>query len=149
VRSPIEPSPAVLAVVLAPMAALAASQYLGWRLPLPTLGSALLSLVLAPLIEEWVMRSLLQSGLLQAALRAGWNTRAAETAAALGAALAFAAAHVQHLDGRLIVSMLGWAVPGLVLAWLWSHRHRTLDCVLLHAYFNACMAAASRITYSA
>ena len=121
--------------LLAPAAAWVALQ--GLHLPKagpPAWPLLLWPLLAAPLLEEWVLRSLLQQGL-QQRLGDRWRARPAAMAASVGASCAFALLHApaHGLDA------LWWLVPGLALAELWRREQRLLPCVVLHAWFNACL----------
>ncbi|WP_374666194.1 lysostaphin resistance A-like protein [Ramlibacter sp.] len=99
------------------------------------------ALAVAPLIEEAVLRPLLQQGLwdrMQALTRpaAAWPGHAAN----LFSALAFVALHV---PGRGW-DALWWLAPAVLLGEAWR-RHRSLAaCAGLHAWFNLCLAGVSR-----
>lgn len=103
-------------------------------------GAALLvPFVLAPWIEELVMRTLLQRGLLELAMRRGASPARAAWLAASAAALAFALVHLPDWSLAGLRGCAPWLVPGAALAAAWCWRRRTLDCVLLHAFFNVAL----------
>lgn len=128
------------AVLLAPGVAWWAVHRGAHVLVWPDLHSALMSLVLAPCLEEAVMRCAWQTGLLQAALRRGCSACRADLAAAAGAAVAFALIHLDGFSGEALLRCTPWLLPGAVLALAWCWRRRLSDCVFLHAYFNALLA---------
>lgn len=99
-------------------------------------GALLVALLIAPWIEELVLRNGLQRGLGTAWQRCGSTPGAAAWRAALVCTLAFALVHLPawSLDGLLACTP--WLLPGAALAAAWCWRQRTLDCVLLHAFFN-------------
>lgn len=137
----------------APLVAWGAHGLLGLQLNpgLPPVGAAGLPggvlgwawvLVLAPLLEEFVMRTLLQTGLQQQLDRIAaaslntyleWRGHAANAATAL----AFAALHMPE-NGVLA---LWWLVPALAIGEVWRRSASWPLCVLLHAWFNASLAA--------
>lgn len=102
-----------------------------------------MALLLAPLVEEWVLRQGLQRGL------AAWGCR--ETGPAWRASglavgvstLAFALIHLDDFSWAALGRCAAWLLPGLVLALVWCWRQRLWDCVLMHAYFNGALALAS------
>ena len=102
------------------------------------------ALALAPLVEESVMRPLLQTGLQQQLERlqidqltsaVDWRGHAAN----LGAALVFAAL---HLPGNGVLA-IWWLVPALALGEVWRRCASLPQCALLHAWFNACLLTVS------
>lgn len=103
-------------------------------------GAALLvPFVLAPWIEELVMRTLLQRGLLEGGLRRGASPARAAWMAALASTVAFALVHLPDWSLGGLRACAPWLLPGAALAATWSWRRRTLDCVLLHAFFNVAL----------
>jgi len=90
---------------------------------------AVMTVVGAPLVEEWLFR-----GVVFRALDAGWSARAGQvgTAAAVGlSALIFAAAHGEWLQ------LPGLFFLGVVLAVIVLRTRRLLPSVLTHVGFNA------------
>lgn len=132
--------PGAVAAV-APLGAWLAHGWLGLALR-PDGGWALAwALALAPLIEEAVLRPLLQQGLhgrLQAAGRpaAAWPGHAAN----LACALAFAALHAPGRGWEA----LWWLVPAILVGETWRRMRSLAACVALHAWFNLCLVLASR-----
>jgi membrane protease YdiL (CAAX protease family) len=95
---------------------------LGWS------GYLLCSIVAAPLVEEFVYRSLLTP-----ALRAGYGDRGAIAA---GAALFY----VLHLVYAQPWWRIHYAVAGAILTWAFLKRRRLWICVVLHAGGNLLVA---------
>lgn len=133
---------AALLAALAPPLAWFAQGALGVGLAWGGWEQALIVLVLAPLVEEWVFRSLLQASIAPRLARR-WPSGAARAAhgANLLASLLFVAA---HWPGRGVWA-LWWAFPSLALGETWRRGERLLPCVLLHAWFNACLLGATQI----
>lgn len=121
-----------------PLAWIAAGP-LGLALPERGAAGLVLALVLAPCIEEAVLRGLLQRGADEALRRRGWQATAATLAAASVATFAFAAIHLGSFSLAGLQQASVWLLPGAALAATWCWRRRTLDCVLLHAFFNAAL----------
>lgn len=100
-------------------------------------------LLLAPVLEEWVMRALLQSGFRQQLGRCGrlhwgrwnhvldWRGHLASGATAL----VFAALHMPA-NGFMA---LWWLLPALAIGEVWRRSAHWRQCALLHAWFNACL----------
>lgn len=108
-------------------------------------GAALLvPFVLAPLLEELVLRTGLQRGLLELGLRRGASPARAAALAALAATAAFALVHLPDWSLAGLRACAPWLVPGAALAVTWCWRRRTLDCVWLHAFFNGALWLAGR-----
>ncbi|MDD0838089.1 CPBP family glutamic-type intramembrane protease [Curvibacter sp. HBC61] len=133
-------------MLLTPAVAAWAALSGGFRLALPDLGSAVVALLIAPLLEEWVLRSGLQQGLSQ--LGSPGTGQGPRYAGGPGLAVAvstvaFALIHLDEVSWTAWVRCLPWLLPGLVLALVWCWRQRLSDCVAMHAYFNACLALAS------
>jgi membrane protease YdiL (CAAX protease family) len=78
----------------------------------------------APLVEETVFRSGLQTALMQRGV----------PAATACVALAFAAAHALQHPWTLAVLT---ALPALAIGWVYARTRRLSDCVALHALCNA------------
>lgn len=92
----------------------------------PGLGTWLLMVGVAPLLEEVVFRAGLQDGLLRRGVRAP---------VAVGlTAVAFAAAHALLRPGPWALATL---LPAWVLGELYQRTRRLAPCIALHAVFNA------------
>lgn len=131
------------AVVLTPGLAWWAATLGGYRLVLNDLPSAAVALLLAPLVEEWVLRTGLQQGLLRAFTQRSWVTAKAEAMSVLLCTLVFALIHLDQFTWGAVLRCAPWLAPGSVLALAWCWRRRLSDCVLLHFYFNIALAWAS------
>jgi uncharacterized protein len=83
------------------------------------------TVLLAPLLEEVVMRWGVQEGLLRWGLRPGW--------AGAVSALVFALAHGLSRSWWLALGVL---VPGWLLGWLYQRFGRLWVCVLAHVVMN-------------
>jgi hypothetical protein len=110
---------------------------IGLVLRIDSLLQAFWILALAPLLEEAAFRPLLQRGV--------FDTLAPHSAHAghlanLVTAIAFAAS---HLPAQGIKAIL-WLVPAAVVGDIWRRSGRLWQCVMLHAWFNACLAWASQ-----
>ncbi len=121
-----------------PLAGFAAGP-LGLALPDRGVAGLLLALVVAPCVEEVVMRVLLQQGADEALRRRGWRPTTAALGAAGLASLMFAAIHLGSFSLAGLQQASVWLLPGAALAATWCWRRRTMDCVLLHAFFNAAL----------
>ena len=88
-------------------------------------------LVLSPLLEETVLRAGLQEALLR---RLALRGAAGATAANLGCAFAFAAAHLLQRPSALAALTL---LPALWLGWVYQQQRRVAPCIALHALMNA------------
>ncbi|MBK6651914.1 MAG: CPBP family intramembrane metalloprotease [Betaproteobacteria bacterium] len=110
-----------------------ASQAFGLTLRIDSLPQAAWVLALAPLLEEAAFRPLLQRGLHET-LEA-WTKQAGHLANLL-TALAFAAS---HLPAQGVMALL-WLVPAAAVGEIWRRSGRLWQCVLLHAWCNACLA---------
>ena len=115
------------------------SQWTGW---VNGLFAWVWVLSLAPMLEEVAMRPLLQAGLrLQfdridtAGLNSlmDWRGHLAN----LVTALAFA---LLHMPANGVLA-LWWVVPALAIGEVWRRSESCRLCVLLHAWFNASLAA--------
>ncbi len=124
------------AVLLTPAAALLATGPLELGMGRRTALGLVVSLVLAPVLEELVMRPLLQRGMAESLLRRGLRPWVAALGAASAATLVFALVHLPAWSLAGVRDCAPWLVPGAALAATWCWRQRTLDCVLLHAFFN-------------
>lgn len=145
--------PALSLAALAPAAAWAAYTLLELRLApgadpgwMPGATGGLVAwvwvLALAPMVEEAVMRPLFQTGLRQQLgriQRQGWGTSNdwRGYAANAGTALVFAMLHVPA-NG---VAALWWLLPAVAIGEVWRRSASWPLCVLLHAWFNANLAA--------
>lgn len=145
--------PALSLAALAPAAAWAANALLELRLA-PGVGPGWMPgaigglfawvwvLALAPMVEEAVMRPLFQTGLRQQLgriQRFGWGASIdwCGHAANAGTALMFALLHVPA-NG---LAALWWLLPALAIGEVWRRSASWPQCVLLHAWFNASLAA--------
>lgn len=102
-------------------------------------------LLAAPLLEELAFRPLLQRGLQQRlatwlATRQ-WPINAPGHLANALVGLAFVGAHGPQQGW----SALWWIVPSLAIGESWRRQQRLWPCVFMHAWFNACLVAASFI----
>ncbi|MBL8302326.1 MAG: CPBP family intramembrane metalloprotease [Ideonella sp.] len=103
-------------------------------------GAALLvPFVLAPWIEELVMRPLLQRGLVERFVRRGASPTRAAWMAGVASTVVFALVHLPDWSLGGVRACAPWLLPGAALAATWCWRRRTLDCVLLHAFFNVAL----------
>lgn len=116
--------PAAAAV---PVAALAHALF-GLGLPVAGWRDAAVFFVLAPLLEEWVVRAQLQAWLEQR-LR---GLRHAGHWAQVLATLFFAALHAPSAGWLCVL----WCLPGLALGELWRRRSSLAMNAGLHAWFN-------------
>ena len=122
--------------LLAPAVAFWGSAHLGLGLAAPTPTRLLMSLLVAPLVEEWVMRQLLQRELLawgRARGVAGWP---ADGLAAIFTTLGFALIHLPQASPAGLLACSPRLLPGAALALVWCWRRRWQDSALSHAYFN-------------
>lgn len=107
------------------MLASSSSLFCGPALLSPDLATVTRLLVLAPLLEEWIMRAGLQAWLLQ---------RSAPAVALLASALAFSALHLG--SGLAAAALVFW--PGLLFGAVYQRWRDWRWCALLHALCNAC-----------
>lgn len=110
-------------------------------------------LALAPALEEWVMRLLLQSGFHEQLGRWGrlhrgrlnhvldWRGHIANGATAV----VFAALHMPA-NGLMA---LWWLLPALAIGEVWRRSASWMQCALLHAWFNACLVLMTALGGSA
>lgn len=134
--------------VAAPCVAWIAHSFLGLSMVPPDVPAWIWALALAPLLEELAFRPLLQRGLQDrlpawlglAPARKSLRANAGHIANAL-VALAFVAAHApqQHWNA------LWWALPSLAIGEVWRLRQKLWPCVLIHIWFNLCLAAATML----
>jgi membrane protease YdiL (CAAX protease family) len=118
---------AVGVALAAPLSAWIAHRFAGLGLDLEGARDALVFLLLAPLLEEWIFRHGLQQ-----ALSRRWG---AAHRANLVASIAFVALHAPTAGLWAVL----WIVPSLALGEVWR-RHRRLGLnVAMHAWFNACL----------
>jgi membrane protease YdiL (CAAX protease family) len=123
-----------------PVALLAAGPL---RLPMHPCGiihtpwAPLLSLVVAPFVEEVVLRSGVQRGVVALLLRHDWQLPRAHVVTALLSTCAFALIHLPEWSSEGVLACVPWLVPGAALAVTWIWRCRTRDCIVVHALFNA------------
>lgn len=95
--------------------------------------TALRLLLVAPMLEEIVMRAGLQEALLRRWLASGRMTRRG-LAINAATACAFAAAHVAVRADALAALT---ALPALLIGHVYQRRRRLAPCIALHALFNA------------
>lgn len=98
----------------------------------PDVGAVVRLLLLAPLLEEWVVRAGLQEWLIQQGERQGGAGHTSAAPIVLSAA-AFALLHV----GSGWHAVLLVLAPGLVLAALYQRSRDWRLCALLHCGLNA------------
>lgn len=104
-------------------------------------------LALAPALEEFALRPLLQTGLQHQLERihsgglSGWQDWHGHLANA-GTALVFAALHMP-VNGALA---LWWLIPAAAVGEVWRRSARWSLCALLHAWFNACLSAVTLLS---
>lgn len=101
------------------------------QLMLPDAGVWFRLLLLAPLLEEWVVRAGLQEWLIVAGARAS----AASPAPAMPVIVSAAAFGLLHL-GSGWPAALAVTAPGLVLALLYQRGRDWRWCALVHGLFN-------------
>ena len=102
------------------------------QLAAPDAGTLVRLLLLAPLLEEWVVRAGLQEWLIRRAL-AGRREATAGTAPVFWSATAFSLLHLgSGWQAALLV-----LPPGLALAMLYQRGRDWRACALLHCGFNA------------
>lgn len=130
---------AAAAVLLTPPVAMFIAGPMGLGMTKQTGLGLVVALVLAPLLEELAMRPLLQRGLADSLRRRVLRPQQAELGAAVIATLVFALVHLRGWSMAGVRDCVPWLVPGAALAATWCWRHRALDCVLLHAFFNAAL----------
>lgn len=138
-------------VVAAPVVSWAAHAMLGlrldpdsWRGVVRGSMAWLWVLALAPVAEETVMRSLLQTGLQHrlCLVRLGKTSLPGKPLlwpghiANLVTALAFALVHWPAYG----IMALWWVVPALAIGEVWRRNSSWCQCVLLHAWFNLSLA---------
>ncbi len=124
------------AVLLTPPVALFVAGPMGLGMGKRSGPGLLVALLVAPLVEEWVMRPLLQRGLAESLSRRGLPACTAMAGAASVATAVFALVHLPGWSWAGLRDCLPWLAPGAALAATWCWRQRTLDCVVLHAFFN-------------
>lgn len=125
----------LLCACAAPLLAWGALQAgLGCRLARTGSASVWLLLVLAPVLEETVLRWAWQRNVLLWLQRVrAWPAGAAQWGAGLSATLVFALVHVPRVGW---LPALWWSLPGAALAYSWHRWPRTWGCICLHAWFN-------------
>jgi membrane protease YdiL (CAAX protease family) len=124
--------PGITSVIGFPVAWMAFSQgalACGVSLNTPDVWTLAVLLLLAPAVEETVLRCGLQDGLRW--LFAGH--RAAGVIEVSVAAVAFVA---MHLGRTPWPATLAWVVPGLVLAVIYFQSRHAVQSILVHASFN-------------
>lgn len=118
----------MLALPALGVAGAGAARGLGFSLELPDFRSALVFLVVAPVLEEYVFRAWLQQ-----ALAERWQ---GPRRALLAATVLFAVCHAPWMGWQAL-----WLLaPGLTLGYLWwMHRSLWLN-IAAHASFNGALA---------
>lgn len=96
----------------------------------PDLGVVLRLLLLAPLLEEWILRAGLQEWMLRHLPRPDLRTR---MLAVVIPALAFSLLHI----GAGIAAAGAVFLPGLVLGMIYLRTRKWWMCALMHLSFNA------------
>jgi membrane protease YdiL (CAAX protease family) len=91
----------------------------------PDLSTVLRLLLLAPLLEEWIMRAGVQEWLMR-------RHPGADALALLAPATVFSLLHL----GAGAANAAAVFLPGLALGWLYLRRRDWRLCALLHALFN-------------
>lgn len=110
------------------------STFCGPQLRAPDAGVCFRLLLLAPVLEEWVLRAGLQEWLTGLGpWRAGAAAAMAPAAPVLLSCAAFGLLHL----GSGPLAALAVMAPGLLLALLYQHRRDWRLCALTHAAFNA------------
>ena len=89
-------------------------------------------LVLSPVLEEFVFRSILQRNLADL-LAQRFSKNLAPLFAALISASIFALCHGYRVGPQW---MALWIVPGWALAEIWRRERSVWICMAVHAYFN-------------
>lgn len=123
----------LIMLAAAPPVAWLALQVFGLTLRIDSLHQALWFLAFAPLLEEAAFRPLLQRGIFE---NLDVRTPLAGHLANLLTALAFA---VSHIPAQGAMALLWW-VPAMAVGDIWRRSGHLWQCVLLHAWFNACLA---------
>ena len=102
----------------------------------------------APLLEELAFRPLLQRGIqqripawLESVMGAKTLAPPAGHIANFLVGFAFVAAHAPQQGW----SAMWWILPSMAIGEVWRRRQRFWPCVLLHAWFNACLTAATLV----
>lgn len=124
----------------APWGAWLAASGLGLRQSPPTPWAAIWLLAVAPWLEELVFRAWIQQGLAHRL-----QLRGTDGAGHLANGLASATFALCHLP-LAGAAALWWLVPSLALGEIWRQRGQLAVCVALHAWFNACLVAATWAT---
>ena len=132
----------------APSVAWVAHALLGLSMVPTDLPSWIWMLGAAPLLEELAFRPLLQRGIQERlpswlASKGAMKTRSFPTdhLASLIVGLVFVAAHAPQQGW----SAVWWIVPSLAIGETWRRRQKLWPCVLMHAWFNASLIAASLV----
>ena len=121
-----------------PLAAPLAASLVRWPAGVALLCAALLLpplwavlLLIAPVLEEIVLRAGLQEALLR---HPAWRGATGAATANLACALAFAAAHWLLRPSAFAALTL---LPALWLGWLYQQNRRVAPCIALHSAMNA------------
>ncbi len=103
-------------------------------LTLPDLNgpSLLYSVILAPWVEEYLFRGLIQTQLVQVLEKRWPHTRYRHGISNGLTSVLFCLAHVPAYGGMAWTRLL----PSCVLGYLWTRYHRLTVCIATHAYFN-------------
>ena len=130
----------------APTVAWVAHTLLGFSLVPTDISSWIWMFGVGPLLEELAFRPLLQRGI-QERIPAWLDSTgvmkpfasSADHMANFIVGLAFVAAHVPQQGW----SAVWWIVPSLAIGEIWRRRRKLWPCVLMHAWFNASLTAAT------
>jgi membrane protease YdiL (CAAX protease family) len=114
---------------------LSSASVCGTQLLHPDLSTVLRLLLLAPLLEEWVVRAGLQEWLMR-------RHPGADALALLAPAAVFSLLHL----GAGPASAAGVFLPGLALGFLYLRRRDWRLCALVHALFNTFALTACGLT---
>jgi membrane protease YdiL (CAAX protease family) len=133
----------VATVLLTPVGALLAARCLNLRLVTNGWLALAMAIVMGPLVEEFILRQLVQRGIANECRARGMGQRLSELSAAAMATLLFALMHLDKFNLHSAWRCTLWLVPGVVLSWIWLRRSRWTDCFWMHAYFNAALWLAS------
>lgn len=132
----------------APSVAWVAHALLGLSMVPTDLPSWIWMFAAAPLLEELAFRPLLQRGVQERlpswlASKGDMNALSFSTdhLANFIVGLAFVAAHAPQQGW----SAVWWIVPSLAIGETWRRRQKLWPCVFMHAWFNACLTAASLV----
>lgn len=133
-------------VLLTPVAAFWAAGSLNLRLVTNGWLGMAMAMVFGPLLEEFIMRQLVQRGIANECRGRGMGHRRSELCAAVVATALFVLIHLEKFDLHSAWHCALWLLPGIVLSWIWLNRLKWTDCFWMHAYFNASLWLASAWT---